>query len=499
MLTEILYSEIDTKTLGIIKENLSLSNIVFIEVPDADYYNLFSDRSNTQGIVLIGEHVDNPFQLAQKVHTIDKNVSILIVSSQNNFEKFKQGLKFTPFIGNTVKCIAHESETNLVSTIEELIIKTKQRRNYVKLKASARTFLQNKPDFELIKTEFLNKYLEYAPIGTILLNNKRIIAINEYATHIFNEEESALVDKDFTSFFPLDCHDQLLSFIEEELAIQVFERQNGQDIQYLEIRVAKIPEKFKLLILSDITDKINANKKIEDQLIELKKINHDLDNFIYTASHDLKAPITNVEGLMNALTKSFSEETSGKAQVKNIVKMIFQSIERFKATIGDLSDIAKIERTFQEDQQELDISEIIEDVKISISEYIKDNKAHIYTNCISEKIFFSKKNFKSIIYNLISNAIKYSNPDRPPEINISCTKTDNYLIVIVRDNGLGIPANKIHTIFEMFKRLHSHVEGSGLGLFIVKRMIENANGKIEVESEAGKGSAFSIYFKKNHG
>src|SRR5690606_20579117 len=129
-----------------------------------------------------------------------------IISSPQNFDKFKQGLRFTPFIGNTVKCVTYESESNLSATIEELITKTNQRRNYVKLKASAQTFLQRKPDFEQIKTDFLNKYLEYAPIGTVLLSNQKIVALNAYATHIFNEEEKTLIDTDFKSLFPATYH-----------------------------------------------------------------------------------------------------------------------------------------------------------------------------------------------------------------------------------------------------------------------------------------------------
>lgn len=497
MPTEILYSEIDANTLDKIKGNLNLSNVVFIEVTDTDYYNLFSEDSDTQGVFLIGEHVHNPFQLAQKVHNLDKNVSILIVSSPGNFERLKQGLKFTPFIGNTVQCIAHESESNLAATIEDLITRTQQRRNYVRLKASAKTFLQSKQDIEQIRTDFLDKYLEYAPIGALLLKDGKIRAVNEYATHIFNKVETALLDKDFFRLFPDNIRTALQSFINEELAIQVFARQDGADQQYLEIRVAEIPSEFKLLILSDITEKVNANKKIEDQLFELKKINFDLDNFIYTASHDLKAPILNVEGLMNALTKLFCKETSEKKQVRKIVEMIFTSIDKFKTTIGDLSEISKVDKTFQEDQQDLVIAEIVDDIKVSISEYIKDNKATISTNCLSPRtVYFSKKNLNSIIYNLISNAIKYQSPERAPEINIHCEEDEDYLILIIKDNGLGIPKHKKELIFDMFKRLHDHVEGSGIGLFIVKRIIENAEGKVEVVSELGKGSEFRVFFKK---
>lgn len=496
-MTEILYSDIDPEVLTKIKESISLSDIVFIEISDVDYFNLFSQNVDQQGVVLIGEHMDNPFQFAQKVHNHDKNVSILIISSPENFDKFKQGLRFTPFIGNTVKCVTYESESNLSATIEELITKTNQRRNYVKLKASAQTFLQRKPDFDQIKTDFLNKYLEYAPIGTALLSDQKIVALNAYATHIFNEEEKTLIDKDFKSLFPATYHDRLAELIDKDLAVEIFERQNGQETQFLEIRVARIPENYKLIILSDISEKIHANKKIEDQLVELKKVNNDLDNFIYTASHDLKAPISNIEGLMNALTKSFSEETRSKAQVKKIVDMIFLSIGRFKTTIGDLADITKIEKTFQEDQQRVSIEDIVTDVKLSIGEYIEEQRAEIISDCNETTIFFSRKNLKSILYNLISNAIKYKDPKRTPVIHIHCREEEEYLVLIVEDNGLGIPADRIPLIFEMFKRLHSHVDGSGIGLFIVKRIVENAQGKIEVESELGKGSAFKIYFKKD--
>jgi len=285
--------------------------------------------------------------------------------------------------------------------------------------------------------------------------------------------------------------------IDKDLAVENIQRQNWQETQFIEIRVARNPENYKLIILSEISEKVNANKKIEDQLAELKKVNNDLDNFVYTASHDLKAPISNIEGLMNALTKSFSEETRSKAQVKKIVDMIFLSIGRFKTTIGDLSDITKIEKTFQEDQQLLDLDDILTDVKVSIGKYIDEHKAKIISDCNQTKIFFSKKNLKSILYNLISNAIKYKDLKRTPVIHIYCREEEEYLVLIVEDNGLGIPADRIPLIFEMFKRLHSHVDGSGIGLFIVKRIVENAQGKIEVESELGKGSAFKIYFKKD--
>jgi signal transduction histidine kinase len=95
----------------------------------------------------------------------------------------------------------------------------------------------------------------------------------------------------------------------------------------------------------------------------------------------------------------------------------------------------------------------------------------------------------------LTNAIKYRSPDRAIEINITSVQQDSFILLSFADNGLGIPAEQIEKIFLMFKRVHTHVEGSGIGLYIVKRIIENNGGRIEVESEPGRGTTFNMYFK----
>lgn len=229
---------------------------------------------------------------------------------------------------------------------------------------------------------------------------------------------------------------------------------------------------------------------------ELGKINNDLDNFIYTASHDLKAPISNIEGLISALPETVSEETNGREEFHQIMQMVKHSINRFKNTIQDLTDISRVQRNISADKTNVDICEIIDDVKISLNQEIENSHALInidLDHCPS--IYYSKKNFKSIVYNLISNSLKYRSPERQPLINLKTIRTEDYIILSVEDNGLGVEPAKIDQMFGMFKRLHDHVEGTGIGLYIVKRIVENNGGKIEVESEVGKGTTFKVYFK----
>jgi PAS domain S-box-containing protein len=250
-------------------------------------------------------------------------------------------------------------------------------------------------------------------------------------------------------------------------------------------------------VLQDITERKQAEESMELKNIQLLRTNNDLDNFIYTASHDLKSPMSNIEGLLNTLKDSILSE---HGEMANDTHLIFQlmekSINRFKTTILDLTEITKAQKAQDEDIKELNFSQVVEDVKLSIYDKIAESGATINTDFSkANTLNFSKKNLRSIMYNLLSNAVKYRDKNRPSEIFIKTEKTEDYIIVIIKDNGLGITKKGREKLFTMFKRFHDHVEGTGIGLYIVKRIIDNAGGKIEVESEVGEGTTFKLYFK----
>jgi signal transduction histidine kinase len=177
--------------------------------------------------------------------------------------------------------------------------------------------------------------------------------------------------------------------------------------------------------------------------------------------------------------------------------MIHASISRFKETVGDLTEIVKVQKQFDNPAERVNIKEVIEGILLDLQELIGRSGAYIELG-IKEymRVLFPKKNFKSIFYNLISNALKYRHADRNPHVIIACQQQDEYQVISVADNGLGIDLRDENKIFGMFNRQHTHVEGSGIGLYLVKRIIENGGGKIRVKSQVGKGSTFSIYFKK---
>jgi PAS domain S-box-containing protein len=231
------------------------------------------------------------------------------------------------------------------------------------------------------------------------------------------------------------------------------------------------------------------NQDLEKKNEELIRINNDLDNFLYLASHDLKAPISNIEGLLNA----FFEDIQADEEHQPMAEMMFASVERFKKTILDLTEISKAHKEDQEELEELQFDKMLEEVVLDIKDLIQRKEAQLFLQFQVERIRFYKRVLRSVLYNLISNAIKYNIPGVPPIIHITTKREGDVVVLSVKDNGQGLSKESQLKIFKMFQRIHTEEEGSGIGLYIIKRMVENVNGRIEVESTPLEGSIFRVF------
>jgi signal transduction histidine kinase len=245
---------------------------------------------------------------------------------------------------------------------------------------------------------------------------------------------------------------------------------------------------------------VEIRKQAEKDLIakngELIRINGDLDNFVYCASHDLKSPVVNAEGLVSALREELPEEN---ATVGGLMDRLDRSIRQMHNTIQDLTQVSTLQKSTDEsDFKRLSISSVLEEVQVDLASNLEQAGVELVTDFrAGDKVFFIHKNLKSIVYNLVSNAIKYRSPHRKPLIRVYTQDAGNYTLLAVADNGIGIDLPKHEKkIFSLFKRLHDEIEGSGVGLFIVKRIMEYNQGRVEVESKVGEGTVFKIYFPK---
>ncbi|MDO7844776.1 ATP-binding protein [Hymenobacter sp. M29] len=240
-----------------------------------------------------------------------------------------------------------------------------------------------------------------------------------------------------------------------------------------------------------------GQRELRDNNDQLTRVNVDLDNFIYTASHDLKAPISNIEGLLDALLAELPPEASQHEPVQPILALMHDSVNRFKRTIEQLTDVSKLQKEHGLPTEPVDLAAVVRNVRLDLEPLIQSSGAQLEVDVdAAPNVMFSEKNLRSVVFNLLSNALKYRAPDRVPQVRLRARPEGDAVVLEVQDNGLGLDAANKQKLFGMFQRFHDHVEGSGIGLYMVKKMVENAGGRITVKSELGQGSTFLVYFSR---
>ncbi len=246
-------------------------------------------------------------------------------------------------------------------------------------------------------------------------------------------------------------------------------------------------------ITRDLSERVR-NEGLMKKNLQLHKVNTDLDNFIYTASHDLKSPISNLEGLLTLMKKKINSKLSETE--RNIVEMMGKSILKLNNTISNLTEVTRAQKNLEDKMEAVSIREILNDVKEEIQDAVESANVALIEHLEVEEFTFAKASLRSIVYNLLSNAIKYRSEKRPAEISVRSLLEDGQKVLCIRDNGLGLSKKQQEKLFGMFKRFHSHVEGSGIGLYIVKRTMENYGGRVVVQSKQDVGTEFKLYFQR---
>jgi PAS domain S-box-containing protein len=245
--------------------------------------------------------------------------------------------------------------------------------------------------------------------------------------------------------------------------------------------------------LATINAQLTAtNGELQESNARLTRINADLDMFVYAASHDLKAPITNIEGLLDAL-REYLPPADQQPLVPRLVAMMQGAISRFQQTVAHLTDVTRLQHSGDLAAEAVAVPQILEDVRLDLLPLLESTQAQLHVaveDC--PRVRLAAKNMRSILFNLLSNALKYRALDRVPVVQISTQCTATHFSLTVADNGLGLRADQQRELFTMFRRLHTHVEGSGVGLYLIKRLIELAGGHIAVHSQPGIGSTFTV-------
>jgi signal transduction histidine kinase len=260
------------------------------------------------------------------------------------------------------------------------------------------------------------------------------------------------------------------------------------------------------LILAQKNDLVQYNETLENQVKsrtdELQQANQNLlqynaqlEQFAFMVAHNLRAPVARLFGLGKIIDLDDVQNPNNRL----ILEKMQVSTEHLDHIIHDLNRILEIKKGLNAHNEEVDLQESLNVVLTTLQIQIEEAKAEIKTDFTTLQKFNSvKAYFDSILYNLISNAIKYREVNRPlvVEVKTSLIPDSEMFCLEVKDNGLGIDLEKHGTkLFSLYKRFHSHVEGKGLGLHLVKTQIEALGGSIELESKVGQGSMFKVFLK----
>ncbi len=240
-----------------------------------------------------------------------------------------------------------------------------------------------------------------------------------------------------------------------------------------------------IITFVEITMRINDLK-------EQEKMVADHEILLDTISHDIKNPLAN---LVFAIELFKDVTPNDEKEFQSLLKIVDSALTKMHKLIKELTEVRKEEHKYKAQEELLNFEHILEDVRLTLNDNIIAANAIIISEINISEITFSRRKLRTIVYNLINNAIKFKSAERQPKIIVTTSKEGDFTVISVKDNGIGIDESKLEAIFSKYYRLENAIEGSGIGLYLVKEIVRNAGGKVLVESQLNKGTDFQVYLK----
>ena len=348
--------------------------------------------------------------------------------------------------------------------------------------------------------------VEYNPNALIVVDNVGDIAYsNRKGETLFGYSKEELKGQPVKLLFPKHFDNQLqfkkMFFEGADTGRELTALKKGGTDFTVEISITEIDTHdgaVILLCIGDITDRVTREATIKKQMTELKVAGNYLEQLAYISAHDIKNPIITLDDLGNELLRS----KDLKADDVQLLKMQQKVIAQMRKTNKGINDILKLRQGLlvkeNADSGQMALGTILGNITDTLRADIENTNTSLRVNLngLSE-IQFPYLYLQSAFYNLLTNAIKYRKPGRDPVVTFDASRVDGQTYrFVVTDNGLGFDmASTKENLFGIFKRFHPKIEGTGLGLHIVKSIVDAYGGEIVVNSEVDKGTTFDITLK----
>lgn len=336
--------------------------------------------------------------------------------------------------------------------------------------------------------------------------NGIITSWNQAAEKILGYSAEEIIGKHILTLIPDELHErdkEITDTINNGASINHYEtyrRRNNGDIICVSLTVSPIFDtEGKVIGASKILRDISPRKAMELErekiLVDIIERNKNLEQFSYIVSHNLRAHVANILGISNLL----KDETLEKTEEKTFTDGLYNSVEKLDTVIRDLNNVLELKNQSTEQRETIQITELLDNIKHSLSIQIAKTNTQILCEHLEVNDFTTINSYLySILFNLISNSIKYRKENVAPVIEIKSRRSNNKIELTISDNGLGIDMQKKgQEVFGLYRRFHHHVEGKGVGLFMVKTQVEALGGKIYVESALNAGTTFTILFEQS--
>ncbi|QDA61470.1 PAS domain-containing sensor histidine kinase [Hymenobacter jejuensis] len=245
---------------------------------------------------------------------------------------------------------------------------------------------------------------------------------------------------------------------------------------------------------TDVDDQHRLREVLQTQYDELARTNRDLDTFVYTASHDLKQPLHNLRGLFEELRRAASFHDPDE---ERLLQMVEDSLHQLDVTLFDLAATVQDQRELSAPVESLDLRSVAEEVLLGLRTQVQDAQAVVDLDFSqAPTLTYGRANLRSVLHNLLSNALKFAHPEQPPHIKVSSAlSASGQPQLWVQDNGMGMELNDTPELaFNLFERQHPDLPGAGVGLYLVQRIVHNRNGHLEVTSTIGEGTTFVVHW-----